>query len=69
LGSDLYEVQVEVTSTCESFWQRLDPDLLTIRTDEAYLAGTYAVVDPGLVVGRRSYRRSLLMDAQAPPYA
>jgi hypothetical protein len=69
LGSDLDQIQVELAGACESFWQRLYPDLLTVSTDEANLAGTDPVVDPGLVVSRRSYRRSLLMDAQAPPYA
>jgi hypothetical protein len=69
LGRDLDEVEVELTGACESFWQRLYPDLLTVRTNEANLAGSNPIVDPGLVVGRRSYRRSLLMDAQAPPYA
>ncbi|HSH46544.1 MAG TPA: hypothetical protein VK966_11940, partial [Longimicrobiales bacterium] len=41
----------------ERFGQWLDPDLLSVRTDEAYLAGADPIIDAGLV---RSYRRSLL---------
>jgi hypothetical protein len=69
LSRDLHQVEIELTGPAQGLWQGLDPDLLTIRADETYLSGADAVVDPGLVVGRRSYRRSLLMDAQAPPYA
>src|SRR5262249_45144296 len=69
LGGDLDEVEVGIPGDREGLGQGLDADLLTIRADEPYLSGTNPLVDPGLVVRRRSYRRSLLMYAQTPPYA
>src|SRR5690606_12425511 len=68
LRRHLDEVEVGRAGDREGLGQGLDPDLLTVRTDEPHLTGADAVVDPGFVVGR-GYRRSLLIDAQAPPYA
>jgi len=69
LSSHLDEVEVELSCTCQGFGQRPDSYLRTIRADKAYFTSTDAIVDPWLAAGRRSYRRSLLMNAQAPPYA
>jgi hypothetical protein len=64
LGGHLHQVEVGFACDGQGFGQRPNADLLTVRTDQTHLAGAYAVVDPGLVVRRRSYRRSLLIDAQ-----
>jgi hypothetical protein len=69
LSCYLDEIEVELTGTCQGFRKRLDPDLGTIRPDKAYFTSADPIIDAGLAVVRRSYRRSLLMNAQAPPYA
>ena len=69
LSRHLDQVEVCRSGDGKGLGQGLDADLLTVRTDEPHLAGANAIVDPGLVVRRRSYRRSLLIDAQTPPYA
>src|SRR5215204_7804771 len=64
LRRDLDQVEVCLTGDRQGLRQRFDADLLAIRTDQPHLTGADAVVDPGFVVRRRSYRRSLLIDAQ-----
>ena len=65
LVGHLDEVEIELTGHGQCLGQRLDADLRAVGADEADLAGPDPVVDPGLVVGRRrSYRRSLLINAQ-----
>src|SRR5690606_36542216 len=54
----LDQVVILLAGDGQGLWQGLDPDLLTVSTHEADLAGTDAVVDAGLV---SSYRRSLLV--------
>src|SRR4029450_10909761 len=67
LGSDLDQVEIGFSGNGQGLGQGKNADLLAIRTDQPHLASADAVVDPGFVVGRRSYRRSLLIDAQTPP--
>ena len=59
LGGHLDEVEVELTGDGECLGQRLDADLRAVGSDEADLAGSDAIVDPGLVGRRRGYCRSL----------
>ena len=60
---DLDEVEIESSGHAQCVGNRLDPELVTVRTDEADLAGPDAVVDPvllALVALRRGYGCSLL---------
>ena len=62
LGGDLDEVEIELPGDGERFGQRLDADLLPVVPHQSDLSGPDAIVDPGLVVGRRrGYRRILFM--------
>jgi hypothetical protein len=69
LGCHFDEVEIELPGPSQCFGQGPDADLLTIGADEAYFASADSIVDAGLAVVRRCYRRSLLMNAQKPPYA
>ena len=69
MGCHFDEVEIQLPSPGQSFWQGPDADLRTIGADEAYFASADPIVDAWLAVVRRCYRRSLLMNAQAPPYA
>ena len=50
----LDQVEVVLTGELQRLGQRLDAELLPVGADQANLTGPDAVVDPGLVVGRRA---------------
>ena len=50
---DLHQVEVVFTSDVERFGQRLDSDLLSVGSDQAYFSGPDPLVDPGIGCGNR----------------
>ena len=50
---DLDEVEIESTGHAQCVGNRLDPELITVGTDEADLPGPDAIVDPVLLTLRR----------------
>ena len=52
---DLDEVEIEFFGHAQSVGNRLDPELIAVRTDEADLTGADAVVDPVLCALWRGY--------------
>ena len=64
---DFDEVEVELTGQCEGLRERLDPELIAVRADEANLTGADAIVVPVLGLLRRCYGRSLLCNGLVLP--
>ena len=61
LVGHLDQVEVQVPGDGQGLGQGPDADLVSVGSHQADLAGADPVVDPGLVVGRRSYGRSSFM--------